>query len=245
MATSTIRSARRLRTRNASRSRVERSDQCRSSSTSTSGRSAAIRPSRPSASSNRRPWVDALIAGAGSAGGSPRSGSSRASSAPPGASSSRGRVVEAAGVVAQRLDERAERQPALLDVDAAADQRASRRLAAGARDELLGEPGLPDPGLAAHHEQLGPALARRRQPVFEPPQLLLAAHETTVRRQLDNESQDPTETICRRPDPGGRSTPRGAAPARRDGVRGRRPRRASARRACCRCAPRARTRSSR
>ena len=97
------------------------------------------------------------------------------------------RGVESARVVAQRLDERPERQPAVLDVDAAADQR-GRPGRSGARDELGGEASLPDPGLAPHHEHLGPARGRRRQSVFEPPQLLLAAHETAVRCQLDNES---------------------------------------------------------
>jgi hypothetical protein len=95
------------------------------------------------------------------------------------------RVIQIAGVAPQRLDERAERQSTLLHVDTAADQ-GGRAGPGRAGNELLGEPGLPDPRLATHHEQLGPACHRRLQPVLEPPQLLLAAHETPVRRHVDH-----------------------------------------------------------
>ena len=77
---------RRLRTRKASKSRVDWSDQCRSSTTMATGACWLRRTTRPSSSSNSRAW--AAWPG-GPASGSPRQGSRRPNSGQDGPPSSR------------------------------------------------------------------------------------------------------------------------------------------------------------
>jgi hypothetical protein len=84
--------------------------------------------------------------------------------------------VELAGQAPQRLGDRRERHAFLAQRHAAAIQHPHTLLAGGYR-QLLGQPGLADPGLPADHRRQRLAGGDTRQQVLQPRQLLGAADE--------------------------------------------------------------------
>ena len=90
------------------------------------------------------------------------------------------RWIELPHARTQRLDERAERKPSLLQVQAAAHETdCADRL--DAREELLDQPGLPDSGLARDHERRRAPLVDRLEARRQQPELVGPAHEARTR----------------------------------------------------------------
>ncbi len=143
---------------------------------------AASRSRTPSSSSNRRPWVEAMLRSEpGPSAAVPRSGMSRASSDRPGpmiASSSAG--VGAPHEAAKGLDHGRVRQGALTDRDAAADEDRHARRAGRFRD-LGHEPRLADPGLARDEQRAAATIARIIERGAHPFDLLRPADQDRAR----------------------------------------------------------------
>ena len=170
MSTSTGRS-RSLRTRNASTSSEDASAQCASSTTSRPGAAPLVASARKLATPSRK---RACAPGPSSVGvgGVPSSGTRRAVSAAA-AAADRARVALAERAP-HELDRAAERELGLaLDT---ARGRCDAAAGAHARDELLGEPRLPDPCLAVEHRE-PPLVSDPRVRVEQRRELAVAADE--------------------------------------------------------------------